>query len=203
MALKTTVKISKVNNLSDARYCAGMGVELMGFILDPSSPNVTDPEKFKAITDWIEGVEFVGEFYNTSAAEIKETLKDYAVDYVQINDIKLIAQLDTSNLILHLDSIEALETLLLQDTIDELAYLLLENKEIETISEKGEAVIKEAAERYPLLLGCGLNVDNVEKNLSTLQPTGISLEGGHELRPGIADLDELADMLELLEIQDY
>ena len=32
--LKTIVKVSEVNNLSDARYCAGMGVEYIGFSMD-------------------------------------------------------------------------------------------------------------------------------------------------------------------------
>lgn len=34
MALKTFVKISGVNNLSDARYCAGMGVNQLGFNIE-------------------------------------------------------------------------------------------------------------------------------------------------------------------------
>ena len=29
--LKTQVKVSSITNLSDARYCAGMGVDLLGF----------------------------------------------------------------------------------------------------------------------------------------------------------------------------
>ena len=38
MGLKTLVKVSEVNNLSDARYCAGMGVEMIGFSLDENHP---------------------------------------------------------------------------------------------------------------------------------------------------------------------
>ena len=61
MALKTTVKVSKVNNLSDARYCAGMGVNQLGFNIEPDHENYTDPKSFKELADWVSGVEFVGE----------------------------------------------------------------------------------------------------------------------------------------------
>ena len=47
MALKTFVKISGVNNLSDARYCAGMGVNQLGFNIEDKHPNYTDPQSFK------------------------------------------------------------------------------------------------------------------------------------------------------------
>ena len=40
--LKTLIKVSNINNLSDARYCAGMGVEMLGFSMDELSI-----EKFK------------------------------------------------------------------------------------------------------------------------------------------------------------
>ena len=66
MTLRTLVKISSVNNLSDARYAAGMGVELMGFNLDESSGNIVAPEQFRAITGWISGVKLVGEITDTN-----------------------------------------------------------------------------------------------------------------------------------------
>ncbi|WP_332910561.1 hypothetical protein [Algoriphagus boritolerans] len=39
MALSTFVKINSVTNLTDARYGAGMYVDLLGFDLDDSSQN--------------------------------------------------------------------------------------------------------------------------------------------------------------------
>src|SRR5690606_25401129 len=90
------VKINKVNNLSDARYCAGMGVDLMGFCLDPTNEDVVSPEKFAEITGWISGVRLVGEFYESSTVVIKELIEKYAIDYIQINnpqDLEYMAQL--------------------------------------------------------------------------------------------------------------
>ena len=53
MSLKTLVKVGGVTNLSDARYCAGMGVAILGFCPEPSRPDYVDLDKFKEITNWI------------------------------------------------------------------------------------------------------------------------------------------------------
>ena len=63
MALKTFVKISSVNNLSDARYCAGMGVDIIGFDLHEGSDHYVSPSKFKEIERWISGVKLAGYAY--------------------------------------------------------------------------------------------------------------------------------------------
>ena len=53
--LKTKVKVSSIENLSDARYCAGMGVEWLGF------PLAMPVEKLEEIRNWLAGVQIVGE----------------------------------------------------------------------------------------------------------------------------------------------
>jgi phosphoribosylanthranilate isomerase len=74
MALKTFVKVSTVNNLSDARYCAGMYVNWLGFNLEESSPDYLSPEKFTEITEWLSGLEYVGEFENSHPDTIRYPL---------------------------------------------------------------------------------------------------------------------------------
>src|SRR5690606_35497353 len=72
MALKSFVKISEVNNLSDARYCAGMTVDLMGFDLCKESEYFISPETFMELTGWVSGPEFVGEFGLSTEDNIRE-----------------------------------------------------------------------------------------------------------------------------------
>ena len=54
--LKTTVFVRKINNLSDARYCAGMGVTYLLFDLDKISE-----DEATEISGWLEGIEIVNE----------------------------------------------------------------------------------------------------------------------------------------------
>jgi phosphoribosylanthranilate isomerase len=52
--LTKTVKISNVTNLSDARYCAGMGVEMLGFSIDEDSPNYISPKNSRiSVPGWL------------------------------------------------------------------------------------------------------------------------------------------------------
>ena len=47
--LKTLVKVGEINNLSDARYSAGMGVELLGFALKHPERKVITKEEYIAM----------------------------------------------------------------------------------------------------------------------------------------------------------
>ena len=80
MSLKTIVKISNVTNLSDARYCAGMGVDMLGFSMDADSPNYIDPKKFGEIRGWVAGVQIVGETTATDPDVIEQLLDTYQPD---------------------------------------------------------------------------------------------------------------------------
>ena len=51
--LITKVKVGQVTNLSEARYCAGMGVDFLSF------PIVSiDPKTYQEITGWVAGPKF-------------------------------------------------------------------------------------------------------------------------------------------------
>ncbi len=199
MGLKTLVKVGDVCNLSDARYCAGMGVELIGFNLDKSSTNYVSLETFTAITGWIEGVEFVAEFEKSSLEEILEMLEEYEVSFIQIN---------TPSLVDELISAEVSHKLILKLSTDTASF----NQTIEAYSDKVSYFILESSDDKlpdlqvhgaPILLESGVNAESLEHILSTLHPAGIALKGSPEIRPGYKNFDELADILEALEIEDY
>ena len=78
--LKTLVKVSSISNLSDARYCAGMGVDLLGFPIQDITL-----EKFTEIRNWLAGVQIVGEFSTHLADEIRHKVAEYLPDVVEID----------------------------------------------------------------------------------------------------------------------
>jgi len=207
MALKSFVKISGINNLSDARYCAGMTVDILGFSFEPAHPDYIDPNKFTAITEWLSGVAFCAEFEMADAEQIRDTLEQYPeIDYLQITNpdylpaLKLlqkpiILRLSTS---LMTDWVR-LEQLLEKSTSDVTFFLFERDTSREIASVKD---VLNIAEDYPVLLGFGLEEDNVQKLLEQGDLKGIALRGGDEIKPGYKDFDELADILEAIEIDD-
>ena len=207
MALKSFVKISGINNLSDARYCAGMTVDILGFSFEPAHPDYIDPNKFTAITEWLSGVAFCAEFEMADAEQIRDTLEQYPeIDYLQITNpdylpaLKLlqkpiILRLSTS---LMTDWVR-LEQLLEKSTSDVTFFLFERDTSREIASVKD---VLNIAEDYPVLLGFGLEEDNVQKLLEQGDLKGIALRGGDEIKTGYKDFDELADILEAIEIDD-
>jgi phosphoribosylanthranilate isomerase len=208
MALKTFVKISSVNNLSDARYCAGMQVNLMGFNLEENSKNFISPEKFKEITDWLSGLEYVAEFEHTHPERILTHLKEYqSIHHIQIQEeIHLKMLVNTGfGIILHqkLEDITDLDELIKKSrSYDEHHVTLLLTSEQLALNASVIEKIRILAEGCQVLLGFGLEASNIEKTVDQTNIKGISLEGGDEIKPGLKDFDELAEILETLEIED-
>lgn len=195
MALKTFVLISSVNNLSDARYCAGMDVDLIGFSMEKDNKNYISPDVFKELTEWLSGVEFVGEFENANPEEIKETLKTYDTSFVKISNADWVEPLKNAGF-----------KVILSQHIDEPApsanpdYLVLEGTD-EVLDQDQINKIKQL-ETNQVLIGFGVTDTNVEEVLANTGAYGIALKGSDEIRPGYKDYDELADILEALEIDD-
>ncbi|MBL6445577.1 phosphoribosylanthranilate isomerase [Fulvivirga sp. 29W222] len=200
MALKTFVKVSTVNNLSDARYCAGMEVNLIGFNLEKDNSNYISPENYNELTEWLSGVQYVGEFEGYSSSEVIETIENYNIDYIQVVDVTQLEALKTLDIPLILKT--DLNTLGQLPTDLAVEYLLVTSGENE-ISQEELKKISDAAAHYKLLLGSGVTDQNAESIVQQTNAYGIALQGGDELRPGYKDYDELADILEALEDEDY
>lgn len=208
MALKTFVKISSVNNLSDARYCAGMQVNLMGFSLEENNKNYTSPGKFKEITAWLSGLEFVGEFEHTHPEGILTVLRDYPeIQLIQIHEeIHLKMLVNTSfGLILkkQINNPEDLEAIVKKAPSyknNGVTVLLVSDNLV--IDSEIKNMIKKLAETCQVLLGFGLSADKVLDLVETTGVKGIEMEGGEEIKPGLKDFDELAEILEALEVED-
>lgn len=204
MALKTIVKISNVTNLSDARYCAGMGVDMLGFSMDEQSPEYVDPKKLAEIRSWVAGVRIVGETTSTDLTQLEQLLDQYQPDVLQITESALLPYVSTFDkpVILALDlsllSLEQLEALA-STPVAGADFLLLESRAALHLDSDLSAKINQLANRHPVLLGAGFTASSVDALLSTLPVQGIALQGGDEERPGNKEFGELMDILEVLE----
>lgn len=205
MSLKTVVKINRITNLTDARYCSGMHVDLLGFSLESTSPNFVSGSQFKEITGWIAGIAYAAEFSQSTAAEIIALLPSYSgISYIESE---------------HLDTLLALKDLglglIYKVSIEQLLLLpelkkLLNGQEItlhltssqETITIENHTLIKKLSSFSKVLIGFGVQADSASQ-LSVLPGVyGLALDGGDEIKPGLRDFDQLADILESLELED-
>ncbi|MEM6844291.1 MAG: phosphoribosylanthranilate isomerase [Bacteroidota bacterium] len=207
MALKTTVKVGSINNLSDARYCAGMGVDILGFCLETEQSTFVEPTVFLAIREWLSGVEYMAEFPTYSAVKIKQTLSQYEeVHHLQVGsaiDLALPPQSGASLTI----SVSASDYQSLGDIADvlqqyhsQVRFFVLENPHDSPRLTLDDAL--RLAKQYPILLGFGVTAENALSLVEDSAIRGIALKGSNEIKPGYKDFDDLAEILEVLEVDE-
>lgn len=200
MQLKTRVKVGEVTNLSDARYCAGMGVEYIGFNLDIDGERSIDATSFTAITQWLEGITTVGEFKSSDVKHILEQVDKHNLTSIEIGDVELLGQLKGIDLKIFLRLDKTLDQIQINEHCNQLTGEVEAFIVDSPLSWDG---ISELSTKFPIITCHNLEVNSLEDNISKSSIYGISLKGGDEERPGFKSFDELADILEVLEIDDF
>lgn len=192
--LKTKVILSSVTNLSDARYASGMGVDYIGFAINPENTQYVTTEEAKSISDWLSGVSIIGEVGESLPADMKE----YTLSYSQTNNISLIERLENSILSLEINKENASniqEILKSNSTIVNFFILKVEAEVLPSL----QAQLKELCNEYPIYISTDFDSQNLVYILNDINPTGIVLYGSQEEKPGLSSYDGIADILEQLE----
>lgn len=171
------LKFSSINNLSDARYAAGMWADIAGFCFDPAGPAYTEPGKAAEIKGWINGPLLCGEFGHQPPEWISEFVEKLGLQCVQIpsdyqwktdfgSDVKLLLQVLVPG-----------ETKLF---------------------DKADMFICSEMEIYRSLLSYGkpvlLETGNLNTDASELE--GIALKGEREDKPGTRNQTAWTEFLE-------
>lgn len=202
MSLLTKVKISSITNLSDARYCAGMGVQYLGFNFFKGHESYIAPDIYREITSWVSGPEFIGEFEGADPAYIHELLAGLDIDCIEVTRPENLQELSLSGkpVILKADlsqyaSLSDLESDL-KFAINLVSFFLITNS--------GQSVIQLAdiyalGRQYPILLGYGIDSSGIRELIKQTGIQGIAVQGGSEEKVGFKDYERLADILEALE----
>ena len=73
--------------MSDARYCSGMGVDLLGFALNQDKEDAVSAELILEISGWVSGVKFVGEFDHLSSEDVASLLQKLSLDFIETTNL--------------------------------------------------------------------------------------------------------------------
>lgn len=214
------IKATSISNLTDARYFAAWNAEWLGFSLEMGNSNYTRPQDVKEIKDWLVGPKIVGEFgLGQTAEEIKESIELLQLDAIQLSmfaDNALASQLKGVTIIKEwvVESLDGLADFatqceLLKDQVHYF-YLDLEKNGIDwqSIHNNPEAValLKNLCQEYAILISLICPASDLESFINTIQPHGLSFQGGEEEKVGVKsfdDLDEIFEQLEELDLIEY
>jgi phosphoribosylanthranilate isomerase len=183
MPLRTFVKVSGVLNLSDARYCAGMGVDLLGFGAVEGQEAFIKPAQFQDIRGWVTGPQIVAEAYGIkSPAEMDYILENYKPDYIEMGmrELSLFSSLPLP-VIISVESAAELEIIPFSPAF------IISNSRMHSTT--------------PLLVRVESRAET-ERLLADPGIKGIVLKGGTEEKPGLKKYEMIDEVLEFLEIEE-
>lgn len=195
MGLKITVKVGSITNLSDARYCAGMGVDLLGFNAVEGRPDYINPIQFEELRGWFVGPKVVIEIYGVAEREAYETLlSNYQPDMIELSCHELL-KLRPHNTPLILS--------ILPDQYHDQAAVLRDFKSaiqfLQLPADCDKKLLQEMVKQFQILL---VPADDVEPDINFLKENpgiGLALKGSVEEKAGYKSYDQLSLVLEQLE----
>ena len=187
--LKTRVILAEVINLSDARYAAGMGVDYIGFAVNPANSRFVTPDQAGAITEWLSGVGIIGDIGPQPPAN----LDAYPLNLVQTNNPALIDSLPAKPILSTVYD-EHTPTLLAEATA-KTEFFIVKCDNVEPRVQE----LTLLCQQYPVYLATDYNNQTLATVLEQIKPTGMVLYGSEEEKPGFSSYDGIADILEQLE----
>jgi phosphoribosylanthranilate isomerase len=192
MPLKTVVKVGNISNLSDARYCSGMGVDMLGYAVLQERDAFISAKRYQEIRGWIAGPLTVAELYGLKdVSHLSGIMEAYQPDYLEV-DFPLLSRLEPTQsipLIVNIEHAEDLQNI--HPWKERILYI--------QVKESQQEIIDEAAHHYKVLLLLQSHL-NVQSWVDHSSIHGIALIGSPEIRPGFKDYGDLAEVLEQLEI---
>lgn len=206
------IKAGGITNLTDARYFAARGVEWLGFNLVSGSDHYIEPMQMKAIKEWVDGVQIMGEFDMLDALSLEKACSELELDAIQVGHftvLEAIKPLIGKNISIFkewvIESPELLKELAMQMPLFQpyVAGFVLDFQKNNILWMGLDGTQKERlaqlCESFPCLIAIEANQNNLREIISYLQPMGFQLIGGSEEKVGLKSFDELDELFEVLE----
>jgi len=80
------LKVSGISSLTDARYCAGMGVKFLSLNFDEKGNSTLEQSAFFAIRPWIDGVDWIGEYSGSDPGLLTELIASFDLKTWIVNE---------------------------------------------------------------------------------------------------------------------
>ncbi len=186
MTLKTNVLVENICNLSEARYCSGMGVQLLACPVAHVNPTL-----FAAIKGWIQGPSMI---LDISESREQHDVNEYDADFILVNTDQLSAKAKESSLplIVRMNERDLLNIEYLSTHSQRIQFVLASNISL-TELEKLKAL------KHKVLISFEKYPSSSLADLLSLPIAGLVLTGETEAMPGLKNYDHLSTILEQLE----
>lgn len=193
---KIKIKISKVSNLTDARYFAAMGADYLGFCCNVGAELYCAPSKIKEITEWVVGPDYVLEMDGwQSAEEINEIVTTGLGQALHFGAFATYNS--TFSCPVFKDFI--LENLANASMEDVDFPVIRTEKNFESLSPAEISVIQGIINEKPVFLDIAFGHSELLPMMEILPAYGLILRGGEEEKIGLKSYEQLDVIFETIE----
>lgn len=169
--------VNNITNLSEARYCSGMGVQFLGF-----SPQSIDAKTAQDITGWLSGPQY---FIDISGLPSIPELNEYPCEYILVAPHQLDGlPIDLNKKIMVKAAFAKAATIANLDP----AYVIADAWTPNQVSEYKDANLIVSINQHEFI-----------DELLNATIAGFMLTGGSESKPGLMEYDHLSSVFEKLE----
>lgn len=202
--MNVRIKICGITRIEDAKTAAHLGVDALGFIFVKKSPRYIEPQAAAEIIRVLPPfVSRVGVFIDETIETIVEICKIAEIDTVQLHGsespefcakipfpvIKAISVKDDTDITI----IDAYVS----------SGILLDTWSTGMSGGTGKTfdwnIAKKACSRNErIILAGGLGPSNIEEALQSVQPYGVDINSGVEIKPGIKNPHKIRDVVRLV-----
>lgn len=202
---KIKIKASAINNLTEGRYFAALGVEWLGF---PTSK--LPPEQIVEIKEWLFGPRFVLELGEETEEQINEIVQISGVHIIETTrELNLLAlSADVQSVIRRIEVADGSDLSNVREKMDKIAnataqFLLhfqapYNQCEHWLADESSLQKLNKLCQEFPVIIEIDSQVENIESFLSQVDPFGLSIQGTDEEEVGLKNFDHIADLMDLL-----
>lgn len=208
------LKICGITNLADARYCAGVGADYLGFIQHPDSPRYVDPDFASEIIEWLYGPAPVGVFVDAGADKVNEICERAGFEVAQLHGdespeecaridrpvikaIRVGEDDSSANIAERVHSYSNIVDAVLFDT-----------RISEAAGGTGRVFdwskLKDVPGDVHVFLAGGIGAHNMKQAVETIEPWGIDVSSSLEIEPGRKDfplIDEFMDVYRQVSVE--
>lgn len=192
MSLPTKIKIGSVSNLTDARFAASQDVSWIGFNFSENSESYINPVDAQGILGWISGPDFVAEFDHHNWDKISDITNLLGISWVQIpfsnqflsnfnHDLNLIVELQ----------LDEFDDVMDMDNFPNSAWLLIKNASLGLLETLPQSIFEK------LIIDLSHFKNEDLELLKERNPFAIQINGGIETQPGLKDVSDLSEIIEL------
>lgn len=195
--MPTRVKVCGIRRLDDARLAVELGASALGFVFWPRSPRVVAVDAARDITRRLPPfVATVGVFVDQPREEVLETAARAGMTVIQLHgDEDAAAYAGSPFRVIKALPVGRDFTMAAVDGVPAGMTVLLDAHDPIRRGGTGQrvewTVAAAAAGRRPVILSGGLNADNVQEAVRTVQPHAVDVSSGVELAPGQKDQSKL------------